>query len=98
MRPIRPHLAYGGTTCPGDRWREWVPQLQEDGMSLQELEAELEKLRQDATLGDAKIRANLVKLRADATNADSDIRARLDALEGQTPTAGLKRGDTVELR
>jgi len=22
-----PHLKYGGTTCPGDRWREWVPRL-----------------------------------------------------------------------
>ena len=27
--PTTPHLAWGGTTCPGARWREWVPQLQE---------------------------------------------------------------------
>ncbi len=38
MRRINPHLAYGGTTCPGERWREWVPQLRaaallEEGMT-----------------------------------------------------------------
>ena len=25
--PTMPHRYWGGTTCPGDRWREWVPQL-----------------------------------------------------------------------
>ena len=37
--PTTPHRAWGGTNCPGDRWKEWVPQLRtqaakkEDGMA-----------------------------------------------------------------
>ena len=27
MLPLRPHLYYGGTSCPGSRWPEWVPQV-----------------------------------------------------------------------
>ena len=37
MLPLRPHLYWGGTSCPGAQWPEWVPQLraavlQEDDM------------------------------------------------------------------
>ena len=39
--PTIPHLLWGGTTCPGARWREWVPDLtkptsreEEDDMKL----------------------------------------------------------------
>ena len=39
--PTVPHLYWGGTTCPGARWREWVPDLieptsreEEDDMKL----------------------------------------------------------------
>ena len=36
--PTTPHSYWGGTTCPGERWPEWVPQLraaalQEDDMA-----------------------------------------------------------------
>lgn len=37
---IRPHLYWGGTSCPGPNWREWVPQLKdkvkEDDMGMLE--------------------------------------------------------------
>lgn len=35
--PTTPHRFWGNTTCPGDRWAEWVPQLariEEDDMPL----------------------------------------------------------------
>ena len=54
----------------------------EDNMTNDELEAALNKLRADATAGDAGLRADLTKLRADATGADNAIRGRLDVLEG----------------
>lgn len=28
--PTKPHLYWGGTTCPGSKWPLWVPQLQEE--------------------------------------------------------------------
>lgn len=51
--PTTPHLNWGGTTCPGDRWREWVPQLtvQEDDMLTTEdkvwIAEKFEKLHDD---------------------------------------------------
>ena len=40
--PTTPHFYWGGTTCPGERWPEWVPQLwaaalQEDDMTPEEV-------------------------------------------------------------
>lgn len=35
MLPLRPHLYWGGSSCPGARWPEWVPQLRkEDDMPV----------------------------------------------------------------
>ena len=43
--PLRPHLYWGGTTCPGNRWQEWVPQLrdyiQEEEMPLSQGDLDL---------------------------------------------------------
>lgn len=36
--PTKPHLAWGGTTCPGARWREWVPQLRTKALTTEEVD------------------------------------------------------------
>ena len=36
MLPLRPHLNWGGTTCPGARWPEWVPQLRAKAIQTEE--------------------------------------------------------------
>ena len=34
--PLRPHLAWGGTSCPGAQWKEWVPWLRHVGAIAEE--------------------------------------------------------------
>ena len=90
---IKPHRAWTATTCPGNTHSLWVPGLttlvkEDDMKTLQELEALIVKLREDATNGDTGIRVDLTKLRRDTTGADNDMRARLDALEaGSIPSS-----------
>ena len=48
--PTTPHLYWGGTTCPGARWREWVPQLhdaatEEDNMTPEQFKTITDLLR-----------------------------------------------------
>ncbi len=71
-----------GKSDPGSgfMWVAFISSLEGD-VTNDELEAALNKLRQDATNADAKLRSDLTKLRADATGADIAIRGRLDALE-----------------
>lgn len=38
--PTRPHLAWGGTNCPGDRWPEWVPQLRVQALQEDDMDQE----------------------------------------------------------
>lgn len=63
MLPLRPHLYWGGTTCPGSKWPLWVPQLQakakEEGEMTPEQMAELKRHI------DAKIEAARPLLTAD---------------------------------
>ena len=89
MLPLRPHLNWGGTSCPGKRWPEWVPWLRhvgatagndlEDDMTNEQLKAILEAI----AVHDAN----------EQGRRDQIIKAIADA-----PTVGgLKRGDTVKL-
>ena len=49
--PIRPHRAWGGTVCPGNTWREWVPRLIElvdkEEESINASRDETQQLRSD---------------------------------------------------
>ncbi len=85
------HNWLSATSCPSGRnpWAEkfkLINEWEDTVKTLEELEAMIVKLREDATSGDRDLRADLAKLRSDATGADTSIRERLDALEGNPGT------------
>lgn len=80
--PTTPHFYWGGTTCPGERWPEWVPQLraaalQEDDMTPEETQAMITaSLRdwigpRDETM--ARIDGDIATLRSDLTALDGKV-------------------------
>ena len=67
--PTTPHLNWGGTTCPGARWPEWVPQLrdealaEEDDLALTAKQAETLQAIHDLVKYDGKIQHRLRAIR-----------------------------------
>ena len=47
MLPLRPHLYWGGSSCPGKRWPEWVPQLRIAAEEDDVTEDQLRRIIQD---------------------------------------------------
>ena len=47
---VGPHRKWGNSTCPGDPWEQWVPELRkEDDMTDEQLQAILEAMQGHAT-------------------------------------------------
>lgn len=64
MRPIYPHLHYGGTSCPGARWPEWVPQLAARAREMREeaMGTTPEEVKQIVAQETASLRAQVATL------------------------------------
>ena len=97
--PIRPHLYYGGTACPG-RLVEVLDQLKEDDMpnAWEEThdavhENNLEPRLQSHGERIAHLNEQTKSLRAQV----AVLRNRVEALEERSEGGGLNRGDTVKL-
>jgi len=96
--PTTPHLYWGGTTCPGARWREWVPQLRAAALEEEEMDqAEFNKMYAEA------VKDALVVARDDDKNPIGGLHTVgyylycVRQLQAQAKAAGIKRGDTVKL-
>ena len=102
--PAVPHLRYGGTSCPGDRWSEWVPKLPGLARRMREEQETMDQATFDKMYA---VSARTVKVipRDDAgkpvggtkrtlANWVWRLRQRIERLE----KTRLRRGDKVELK
>ncbi len=95
--PIRPHRAWGWTSCPGGTWRAWVPGLIElvDGK-----EEDMERLNDSDAVAFHRLLVLFLMSKDPAhenvalTERVADLRRRVAELEAQS-RADLKRGDSV---
>ena len=106
--PTTPHLAWGGTNCPGDRWKEWVPQLralaiEEDNdmaLTLEQRVAAHEQYHKqlDALHTNYDDRIKQLKIAEESLLEHiAKLQVGVAALKARPAGSGLKRGDTVKL-
>jgi hypothetical protein len=108
--PLRPHRYWGGTTCPGNPWQQWVPGLrnliEEDDMTPEE-RIEFDALKSQVANQQVVIDRITGPVLDDATNPISpeqgiwahiiDLWAHARSPHGGSAD-GLKRGDKVTLK
>ena len=108
--PTTPHLNWGGTTCPGVGWREWVPQLQaaaqeENDMAFSAVqEAEIRRMARNEVIDAFEFAAGVHGGDPPFTSSPHTLREWMDILVKHLNDggvhgggAGLKRGDKVTL-
>jgi hypothetical protein len=98
--PTTPHLNWGGTSCPGARWQEWVPQLKEDEMGMTPEEA-AKMASLEADVADLLEKHKSQKERLDdleeRANNNSGFHGKVRALAGALAD-GPKRGWKVTVK
>jgi len=96
--PLRPHLYWGGTGCPGECWPEWVPQLRdfiakEDEMDDAEFNRRFAKAVKEAPV----LAYDDAGKPVGSPHPVGLYLYRIRQLQARAKATGIKRGDTVKL-